>query len=82
MKYVDEDGVNKLGELVVDMSDLKGGKDRKIFVEFSFGKSDFQFKAIEPLSGKTYIADIKFEGKLFEYNGPKVKPVPQEKYHM
>jgi hypothetical protein len=84
LAYVDDKGVERIGELIIDMSDITGGDKRKVMVECSFGRSDVMFRAIEPLSGREYVADIKFEGKLFKYAGPTFTPTPVDtsKYHM
>jgi hypothetical protein len=83
-KYVDETGVGKMGELIVDMSDTTGGINRKVEVEFKFGKTVFEFTATNLTTGKKYVADIKFGGKFFEYSGPKFveTPIPTSNYHM
>jgi len=72
-----------MGEIIIDMADTTGGLNRKVDVDMYFGKSEVTIKAIEGVSGKEYQAFIKFDGKFFEYSGPKFEEnVSSNSYHI
>jgi len=60
VKYCNEEGVDKVGTLLVDMPDTTGGKDRKVKIEISFGKTYMQVEATDPNSGKVFNATFDF----------------------
>jgi len=60
IKYCNEEGVDKVGTLLVDMPDTTGGKDRNVKVEISFGKTYMQVEATDPNSGKVFNATFDF----------------------
>lgn len=80
--HVGDGKTQKLGELIIDMSDTSNGINRKVKVSMFFGRSEAKVEAIEVNSGKKYEASIKFEGDLFEYDG--VQPTIEESanYHV
>ena len=81
-KYIDDSGVGKMGEIIVDLSDTTNGLNRKVEVEFKFGKSTFEFIATNLQDSTKYKADLKFDGKFFEYSGPTHIEEPKSQYHM
>jgi len=82
--YVDDIGVQKMGEIIIAMDDTSGGLRREVQVSMFFGKSEVTITAIEGTSKKRYEAFIKFDGKAFDYNGPKLEAEskPVNNYHI
>lgn len=68
--YVTDKGVEKLGEIIIDMSDLTGGIHRGVSVEIYFGKAEMIFTAYEPNSQKKYEAHISLENFEFKKKDP------------
>jgi len=71
--YVDEPSVKKLGDIIIDMTDISGGLNRSVEVRMSFGKTEIQVTAIESTSQNLYKASLKFDSSLLDYTGPTPK---------
>ena len=59
-RYVDENGVEKIGELMIDLSSTVGSLDRQVEVSMSFGKTEIIVNARDIKTGKTYDTNLQF----------------------
>ncbi len=59
-RYVDENGVEKIGELIIDLSSTVGSLDRPVEVSMSFGKTEIIVNAKDIKTGKTYDTKLQF----------------------
>ena len=59
-RYVDESDVEKLGELVIDISRTVGTTDRPVEVSMNFGKTEIAVTAKDKKTGKTYNTTLRF----------------------
>lgn len=60
VRYCDEEGVIKVGCLVVPMPDAKGNKNRKVAVDVQFGNTEFRVDGRDLTSGKIVNASYDF----------------------
>lgn len=60
VSYVDDKTCTYMGRIVVDMPDLTGGTDRKVFVEIEFDGPEIHVVATNESSGKSYDASLEF----------------------
>lgn len=60
VRYTDEDGVEKIGELTVEMPDTTGGLNREVEVTMYFGKTEIKVEANDKTSGKKYNTSLSF----------------------
>ena len=59
-RYVDESDVEKLGELVIDISRTVGTTDRPVEDSMNFGKTEIAVTAKDKKTGKTYNTTLRF----------------------
>ncbi|KYC38101.1 chaperone protein [Scytonema hofmannii PCC 7110] len=60
VRYVDEDGVEKIGDLNLEIQDITGGFNREVEVTMYFGKTEIQVEAKDKTSGKKYDTTLRF----------------------
>jgi len=60
VRYTDESGLTKLGELLIEMPFTQGGLDRVVEMTFYFGQTEIKVKAIDRTSGNEYKTAIRF----------------------
>lgn len=60
VRYTDEEGVTKIGELEVEMPFTNGGLDRKVDLVFYFGQTEIKVKATDRTSGKQANTTLRF----------------------
>ncbi len=60
VRYIDEDGVWKIGSCQVEMADTRGGLDREVEVSMYFGKTEIEVKAVELETGKEHLTTLDF----------------------
>jgi len=60
VNYVDEEGVEPIGEMTADMPNTTGGVDRKLEVSMFFGKTEIQVEARDKTSGKQCKTVLRF----------------------
>ncbi|MBR8834292.1 MAG: HSP70 family protein [Stigonema ocellatum SAG 48.90 = DSM 106950] len=60
VRYTDESGVEKLGELTVEMPDTTGGINREVEVTMYFGKTEIKVEAKDKTSGKQCSTTLRF----------------------
>jgi molecular chaperone DnaK (HSP70) len=82
LDYIDDRGVKKIGEIIVDLTRTVGVPNRQVQISMVFGKSEVLLEVTALNTSDRYEAKIKFEGnKLAEYTGPKYTPPPEVLYH-
>jgi molecular chaperone DnaK (HSP70) len=59
-RYIDEDGVEKIGEMTVEIPDITRGLNRDVDVAFYFGKTEIKVEANDKTSGKQHKASLRF----------------------
>ena len=59
-RYVDEPGVEEIGELNIDISSTVGTGDRPVEVSMNFGKTEIAATAKDIKTGKTYNTTLRF----------------------
>lgn len=60
VRYVDESGVQYLGELLVEMPDTQAGQNRPVEIKMYFGRTEIQVKACDRTSGQEYKTTLNF----------------------
>ncbi|MEC4880158.1 MAG: Hsp70 family protein [Scytonema sp. PMC 1070.18] len=60
VRYTDEEGVTKIGELTVEIQDTTGGLNREVEVTMYFGKTEIKVEAKDKTSGKKYDTELHF----------------------
>lgn len=60
VNYVDEKGCKCLARINVQMPDLRGGTDRKVFIEIEFDGPEIHVVAKDENTGKTFDASLDF----------------------
>lgn len=60
VRYTDETGVEKIGELKVAMPDVNGGLNRQVEVDIYFGQTEIKVEAKDLTSGKNYNTSLTF----------------------
>lgn len=60
VRYTDEDGVKKVGEIEVNMPDTTGGINRKIKITMYFGRTEIEVEARDETSGNENRVKIDF----------------------
>lgn len=60
VRYTDENGVKKIGEIEVDMPDTTGGLERQIIVTMYFGRTEIEVEAKDETSGNESRVKIDF----------------------
>ncbi|XP_071124900.1 heat shock 70 kDa protein 12B-like [Mytilus edulis] len=59
-RYTDDPSCRYLGELTVNMPDTRGGKNRKVSVQLTFGGTEVEVKATNKGTGEETIAKLNF----------------------
>ncbi|KAK3611893.1 hypothetical protein CHS0354_021328 [Potamilus streckersoni] len=60
--YVTDPGCEQIGDLVVDMPDLTGEKNRQVAVTTYFGETELRAEAVDKTTGRKYTASFEFLG--------------------
>lgn len=61
--FTSDPGVQRCGELYLEMPDITGGKSRELQATMMFGDTEIKVEAVDCTSGKTAIAKIDFLNK-------------------
>lgn len=68
--FVDEDGMHRVGQLVVEMPDVEAGLNRTVEVRMHVGLSQLRLEAKDLTSGHEAKTDIVFSSSYFMENQP------------
>ena len=60
VRYVDDTGCEHMASITVDMSDLRGGTNRKVFIDIEFDGPEIHVVATDENTGKSYDASLDF----------------------
>ena len=60
VRYIDEKGVEKIGEMTVEMPSTEGGVKRKVDLFCYFGDTEIKVKAVDRTSGSKCKTSLRF----------------------